>query len=288
MLSTLALRTHGMSRADLHRALDDGTLVRVRRGWYATSTAPPAIVVAAKIGGRLTGLAALKLHGAWTLTTPPIDVRVADGVSIVRVPGSTVHWTSERVTPGIDSPSEALEVAIVCADLRAVVIAVDSLVNRRILSESEARAVLNASARGRRALTLHDPAAESGIETLVRLALRRLRIRLRSQAVIVGVGRVDFLIGQRLVIEADGYEWHADSARFEADRERDRELVRRGYVVIRASYKQVTTNLDAVTETVLAVIRRREHLWRPIHRAQLSELGRLIDVSDAAARDSES
>src|SRR5690606_16212758 len=102
-----------------------------------------------------------------------------------------------------------------------------------------------------------DPAAESGIETLVRLALRRHRIRSRSQVVIAGVGRVDLLVGERLVIEVDGYRWHGDRAAFEADRDRDRELVRRGYVVLRPSYERVTTDLDRVMVAVLDIVRRR-------------------------------
>jgi very-short-patch-repair endonuclease len=179
-------------------------------------------------------------------------------------------------------------VALECADIRTLVIAVDSLANRRILAASRLREILEPSARGRRVLGLHDPAAESGIETLVRLGLRRHRIRARSQVVIAGVGRVDFLIGQRLVIEADGYDWHGDRIAFERDRARDRELVRRGYVVIRASYAQVTTDLDAVIIAVLAVVRRREHHWRAVHRAELSESGYLVDLSSTEARDSES
>jgi len=96
--------------------------------------------------------------------------------------------------------------------------------------------------------------------------------------VIPGVGRVDFLIGERLVVEADGYEWHASREAFERDRERDRELVRRGYVVVRASYRQVLDDLDAVILAILDVVRRRDHHWRAVHRAQLSAGGYLVDV----------
>jgi very-short-patch-repair endonuclease len=215
-------------------------------------------------------------------------VRVADGIAVSRGPGVHLHWTPDRVGPGIDSAEEALVVALECADIRTVVIAVDSLVNRRILASSRLREILEMSARGRRVLALHDPAAESGIETLVRLALRRHRIRTRSQVVVAGVGRVDFLIGERLVVETDGYDWHGDRAAFERDRERDRELVRRGYVVIRSSYTQVTTDLDAVIVAVLAVVRRREHHWRAVHRTQLSESGYLIDLSSTNVDDPES
>lgn len=114
---------------------------------------------------------------------------------------------------------------------------------------------------------------------MVRLAFRRHRLRLRSQVVIPTVGRVDFIIGDRLIIEADGYEWHADPARFERDRARDRELVRRGYAVIRVTYRQAHDDIDEVTRAVLDVVRRRDHRWRAAHRSQLSAWGYLVDPS---------
>ena len=250
--------------------------------------ASPDAVTAARVGGRLTCLAALRFHGAWTLETFGLHVRVADGIAVARAPDTHVHWTSERIGPGADSIEEALASALACADIRNLVIAVDSLVNRRILTSSRVREILEPTARGRRVLELHDPAAESGIETLVRLALRRHRIRTQSQVLIAGVGRVDFVVGERLILEADGYDWHGDRIAFERDRERDRELVRRGYVVIRASYRQVTTDLDAAIVAVLAVVRRREHRWRAVHRSQLSESGYLVDLSSTEGRGSES
>lgn len=251
----------------------------MRRGWYATSSASADVVTATRVGGRLTCLAALRHHGAWTLERWDIHVRVADGIAVARVAGVHLHWVPDRVGPGVDSVDEALRTLLLCADVRTIVVAVDSLANRRILSPSHLHAILESSARGRQALRLHDSAAESGIETLLRLALRRHRVRARSQVVIVGVGRVDFLIGDRLVIEVDGYDWHSDPVQFERDRARDRELVRLGFVVIRASYRQVTTDLDAVILAILAVVRRREHHWRAVHRTQLSESGYLIDLS---------
>lgn len=288
LFSSRQLRAKGLRPADVRRALASGDLSRVRRGWYCTPSAAPDLVTAARVGGRLTCLAALRSHGAWVLGGFETHVRVADGVAVIHQPGVRIHWSVERVGPGVDSIEEALATAVGCVDFRALVAVADSLVNRRILTPIRLQAVLGITPRGRRVLAVHDPQAESSIETLLRLALRRHRVRVRSQVVIAGVGRVDFLVGDRLVIEADGYDWHGGRGEFERDRERDRELVRRGYVVIRASYCQVTTNLDAVVYAALGVIRRREHRWRSIHQTQLSESGYFIDVSSMKHRISES
>jgi very-short-patch-repair endonuclease len=279
LFSTRHLRARGLRRTDLRRAVEGGALARVRRGWYCTPSTAPEVVTAARVGGRLTCLEALRIHGTWILGVSGVHVRVADGVAVIHQPGIRIHWTAQRVGPGLDSVEEALTTAVACVDLRALVVVADSLVNRGILTPVRLQAVLGVTPRGRRVLAVHDPQAESGVETLVRLALRRHRVRARSQVAIPGVGRVDFLIGDRLVIEADGYDWHGGREEFERDRERDRELVRRGYIVIRASYRQVMTDLDRVIGSALDVIRRREHLWRAIHRTQLSESGYLIDLS---------
>jgi len=278
LLSTRLLRANGFRTRDIRDAVAAGRLSRLRRGWYATSGTTPDVRTAGRVGGRLTCLAALRMHGCWVPESVGIHIRIADGVAVAPMPGVRVHWTSERVGPGVDGAEDALASALICSDLRALVVVIDSLANRRIIAPERLRAILATTPRGRQALGLHDPRAESGIETLVRLGLRRHRVRARSQVGISGIGRVDFLIGERLVIEADGYEWHADRATFERDRERDRELVRRGYVVMRASYAQVTHDLDAIMLAVLDVIRRRDHRWRAVHRSQLSERGYLVDL----------
>lgn len=288
LLPTRALHRHGLGRRDIARALADGTLSRVRRGWYATPDTVPVVVTAGRVGGRLTCLEALRLHGAWILDDGPPHVRVASGVAVRAVPGVHIHWTPERVAPGLDPLEDALLATLECADLRATVVAVDSLVNRRLITPSRLRAILGGSARGRLVLALHDPAAESGGETLLRLGLRRLRIRARSQVVIPGVGRVDFLVGDRLVIEVDGFEWHGSREAFERDRDRDRELVRRGYVVLRPSHRRVTTDLDTVLVAVRDIVRRRDHRWRAVHRTRLSAEGYLVDLSSTKGTDPES
>lgn len=278
LLSRRMLQDRGLSDTAIRRAVDAGTLRRVRRGWYALPSAPAETVAAARIGGRLTCLDALRWHGVWTLPADALHVRVSSGTSLGRTDGARIHWTSERIEPGIDDVADALRMAASCIDLRQLVIAVDSIANRRLLGEEQLDAILGATARGRAARVLHDPAAESGIETILRLALRRHRIRVRSQVGIPEVGRVDFLIGQRLVVEADGFEWHGGRDAFERDRDRDRELVRRGYVVMRPSYRRLVNDIDVVVEAILTVVRRRDHRWRVVHRRQLSESGYLVDA----------
>lgn len=72
--------------------------------------------------------------------------------------------------------------------------------------------------------------AETGIERRVRQTLGRLGYVYRGQAQ-VGPWVVDFLVGDGLILEADGSYWH--SLRPEVDRRKTADLISRGYTVWR-------------------------------------------------------
>jgi very-short-patch-repair endonuclease len=171
------------------------------------------------------------------------------------------HW---RRQPGIENPVENVLTALMqftqCGDPLDIVIAADSLLNLGLLTEAEVATVLGRTARGRRILSRVDGSAESGTETIVRTRLRARGIRLRPQVTIGGVGRVDFVVGDRLVIEVDGQDWHDTPSQFEKDRARDARLVATGFAVLRFSYRRVMHELAEVEREVLAVVRAGDHL----------------------------
>jgi very-short-patch-repair endonuclease len=168
----------------------------------------------------------------------------------------------------MDDILSALDQLTRCASLVPIVICADSITNRGLAREEEVLAVLQRTSIGRRAAELFDESSQSGIETIARVALRRRRVRLRTQVRIAGVGHVDLLIGDRLVLELDGREWH-EGADFEEDRRRDLALVALGYLVVRASYKQVTESWADVERDLLTIIRRGDHLWRARERLKV-------------------
>lgn len=70
--------------------------------------------------------------------------------------------------------------------------------------------------------------------------------------------RVDVYIPEwRLVIEADGRNWHARVEDFEEDRRRDNELAKRGIQVIRLTYRMLKSDPAGCLDTILAVGRVR-------------------------------
>jgi len=261
VFSARQLEARGVSRSVITGLVRRGQLRRLRRGWYATDGVEGRVASAVASGGRLSCVSALDFHGAWTMPHTDLHIRAAAGTSVTRGMGRRFHWTRERLGDDavVDDPITALGIAIGCLDLRAAVVVIDSVLNRHILSREIVEGLLTTTPRGRRLLGLCDERAESGIETLARLALRSRNLRLRLQVLIAGVGRVDILIGDRLVLETDGRAWHED---FEMDRSRDRALMARGYLVLRASYRQVLNDWPTIEQQISAIVRRRDHLWR--------------------------
>jgi len=87
---------------------------------------------------------------------------------------------------------------------------------------------------------------------------RRHRLPPPEVNVRVGPYLVDFLWREwRVAVETDSYLYHRGSAAFQEDRERDLELKRRGYEVLRLSERQVSEAPDRVAETLAAVLDRR-------------------------------
>jgi very-short-patch-repair endonuclease len=173
-----------------------------------------------------------------------------------------VHYRSIRTeSPARDPLPLALAELAACAPRLDAVIAIDSALATGRMNRSEVtvlRSLMLPSRRG--LLELVDGGCQSGTETIVRMLLRSRRLRHRTQVWIDGVGRVDILVGDRLIIEIDGAGFHT-GVEFERDRCRDFELVMRGYQVLRLSYDMVMTEWDAVQRGLLDLIDRGQHLW---------------------------
>jgi very-short-patch-repair endonuclease len=99
-----------------------------------------------------------------------------------------------------------------------------------------------------------DGRAESGTETIVRCLLTIAGLRVRPQVDIAGVGRVDLLVEDRVVVEVDGREWHDDPGRFAVDRRRDVRATIGRYRVLRFSWFQVLFRWSEVEAAVFAAL----------------------------------
>jgi very-short-patch-repair endonuclease len=69
------------------------------------------------------------------------------------------------------------------------------------------------------------------------------------------VARVDFcFVEARLIIEADGYQWHSSRRAWQRDRERRNELTALGWQVIQVTWDDVTRNADRTVERIRSLL----------------------------------
>jgi len=270
-----ALDAAGCERRDVGRELHAGRIVRVRSGWFALPDAHREVVRAVRVGGTATAATVAKMRGLWVADDSQLHVRVRYSTGRLSAPHDRrqpLDRVRHRVCvhygrPGpfdraVDPLTRALAEMFACGDVGGAIATVDSALETGTLHLAHLDLIRSWMPPSKRALLdLTEPDAQSGIETKVRLFLRSRRIPFRVQVAISGVGRVDLLVGERLVIELDGREFHTGSA-FDEDRARDFELVTRGYVVLRLSYRQVVHDWDRTRSGILALVARGEHRWR--------------------------
>jgi very-short-patch-repair endonuclease len=139
---------------------------------------------------------------------------------------------------------------------RAIAVAViDSALHVGLLSMGELRAILaRVPARHRVPLSMLDARSESGIESLVRVALVDAGLACATQLVIPGVGRVDLMVEGRVIVEVDGRRWHQGEQR--RDYARDLAALAAGLGVVRVDYAHAIARVDLVVAAVRQALRR--------------------------------
>lgn len=256
------LQRVGFTRTQLARDVKAGRIQSVRAGVFATHDVDEGVRAAAAHGGALTCASALRIHKIWVL---PDD----DGLHVWMGPRGRVHshsdcsCTSHFYTGVPPFGYASIETSLLhlrrCAGDEAFFAAFESAWKRRLLSKSRrsrVRAALPASARWLVDIARAD--ADSGLESLLRLRLHILGIRLDCQVVITGVGKVDFVIDGRLILEADGKENHDGEKMRHKDLTRDAAASARGYETLRFDYAQVVHDWPTVQAAIIGALRRLE------------------------------
>lgn len=278
------LAQHGVTRTALMAATRAGTVERVRAGWYCRPGDTSDTVRALRVGGRLTCVSLLRIHGAWLMRDERLHVAVAASRSRLRAPHDrqvplassqeaasvVTHWARRLLNPY--EPTDLLDDAAACVarclPRDHAIVAFDSMLNKKLLSHDRLRAALAGLPDSHEwMMDLVDAGCGSGLETLTRLRLRSRRVRVQSQVHMPGIGWIDLLIGDRLVVELDSRTHHDNPDAYERDRARDLALLERGYLVARVTYRRVMNDWPSVERALLTVIRRGEHRWQSSHRS---------------------
>ncbi len=244
--------------------MEAGLIVRMRSGLYAASTLPADVMIAIRHGGvlacvsvaRANGLWVLPLDGAVHVSLPPHGHAYAhDACTCVQ------HWSEFQPSRTAVTLVDALLQMRLCVGEDAFFAALESALRKRLLTRkarAELRARITESARWLVDFARAD--ADSGLESLLRLRLHRVGLRLRTQVRIPGVGIVDFVIGDRLILEVDGRDGHDDEKSRHKDRVRDAVAAIHGFDTIRFDYGLVVHEWQLVEDAILAKIARGLHL----------------------------
>ncbi len=250
----------GASAYAIDAAVASGLLFRPKRGWVALPHADRYLVAAARSGVVLTCITQARRLGLWVLAESGPHVGAPPSASRLNLaPQATVHWARpvQPRAPGAleDGILNTLQMVARCQPYEAALAVWESALNRQLVDKAEL-ARLPLSAAVRRLSDAATPFADSGLETIFRTRLRWLRHPIRYQIWIHG-HRVDFLIGDRLVVQTDGGH-HVGAQRAE-DVAHDAALMLLGYHVIRVTYDQVIERWHEVQDRIMRAVAQGLH-----------------------------
>ncbi|WP_395398476.1 endonuclease domain-containing protein [Arthrobacter sp. UC242_113] len=114
----------------------------------------------------------------------------------------------------------------------------------------------NRNGRARAVLGLLIPRADSVLEVLAHTHFVRAGLTVRMHVPLPGVGEVDCLVEECLVVELDG-STHFEPRQVKKDHRRNNAGMRGGFLTLRYYYDDVVYHPEAMVEEVLAVLRLR-------------------------------
>lgn len=252
-----------MSRREVERRVATGELTRVCRGWYATVFANQKVVRALQVGGRLGCLSGCAFHGLWVPDDFKLHVAYDNGNRPRSRSGVCLHPTGKSCPKDAVWPLEdCLAQAIRHHDRETALILLESAVDKAMIGPYDVQDLVAQLPAGRRHEMRFLSEAESGSETRVRLFFQLRRVPVRPQVGLEGIGDVDLVVGDRLIVECDSDAHHRSKEEHQNDRRRDLETRMRGYDTIRLTYHQIWTDWEATQASLLQVIRERKHIRR--------------------------
>lgn len=185
-----------------------------------------------------------------------------NGRSPGRPENTHLHWR-RAIAPGpalglMDSPETALHNIADCLPRESALVVWESAIRIEGLSVDALRRVRWTSIAARECAQTVNGLSDSGLETLVVVRLTPWGLRIRQQIVIAG-HRVDVLLGERLVVQIDGFAHHSAAAQRGRDVAHDAELRLRGFTVLRFTYAQVVHDWPAVERTIARALATGAH-----------------------------
>jgi hypothetical protein len=275
------LRRDGVSRWDLKQSVESSRVVRLRRGVYGLGL-PDGVdalrAAAVELGAVVSHDSAAVLCGLELSHEAGQHVTVPRSRGRARLEGVVVHRLEVdqvQVRDGIPVTSPlrtVLDCAASLATNYAVVVA-DSALRAGLVEPEELRAAAarttgRNAGKVRRVVALADPQCGSVLESLLRVLLVLAGFPPDQTQFVIRderrrfVARVDLAyLKVRLIVEADGFEFHRERRDYRADRRKANAYTRAGWWLFRFSWEDVVLQpeyvIDAVRYHLSSTERRR-------------------------------
>ena len=257
------VRAAGYSAWTVRTAIEAGALERVRRSWLIAPGCTPQRRTAAQASGRITCVTAAQERGLWTPDAGSVHVAVAPTASRNGRDGVQLHWARGPVPVSRFSTDEPLlnvlfQVAR-CLEPAEAATVWESALRKGKTTLVQLRRTQWGALRPGQVLEMVGALSDSGVETTFLRICQACGVPVRQQVLIDG-HPVDALIGERLVVQLDGFEFHSAAKDRRRDLRQDARLVLLGYTVLRFDYQQVMFDARYVMETLMNAIAQGLHL----------------------------
>lgn len=256
------LRQSGFSPHLMGRAVSERRVERMRRSWLVDADCDPDRRRAIALGGRITCVSAAAGMGLWVPESDALHIAVAPTSSRQDAAGAKLHWAVgpqpvERHAL-IDARLNVLFHVARCLAPPDALAVWESAIRAHGADPAELRRVRWRCGAATEFARVASSLSDSGIETRFVLLMRSLGVALRQQVWIDG-HPVDAVIGERLLVQIDGFAHHQGRER-RRDLRADARLILRGYTVLRFDYFQVLFSADEVIATVANAVAQELHV----------------------------
>ncbi len=250
----------GFSERTLATAVGSGMIIRPQRGVYVAKGADPDVVAAFRANGRLTCISAARFYGLWILRQPEaVHLSCGNGLPNPAIVDHASGTHPEHPYLPVAGVADVLMHALRCRPELESLVMVQSAVSQALLSPGYLRSKLSGprNGRARAVLGLVLPRADSLLEVLAHVHFARAGLKVKMHVQLPGVGEVDCLINDCLVIELDGGT-HLEGRQVKKDQYRNNASIRGGLLVLRYYYSDVVYHPGKMVAEVLAVLGNRD------------------------------
>lgn len=274
-MSRAELLACGATARGLTAAVRFGYLVRSRRDHYCLPTVARDIAEAIRVGGRLACVGALKSYGVFVYDASCVHVHLERVATRLRSPrtrsealtaenrsGVQLHWwpienpiAGDEYRVGL---IDALAQSVRCQHPWHAIASIDNALHQGLIDNADVAEIFCRVPQRYLHLREHvDGRAEAGQETVLRMIAYDAGLEYELQKWFPEVGRVDLIVEDCMILEADSRAHHDGWERHVRDRGRDLAFAKLGYPSLRPAYQHTMHYPKLVRDAMLGLVSPR-------------------------------